>query len=100
MELVDVDDRPRRVVLLADALDDVDFTGGNTLVETASSLAERGVSFAIATPTRAVRPELDRFGVTAAIGADHIYDTLDEAIAAFQRDDAANRAGVTPKPTG
>lgn len=84
LALVDVPDRPRWFVLLADAIDDVDFTGGKALVELAGELAERKVVFAIAEPQSAVLPELDRFGLTDAIGSDHVYATLDEAIAAFR----------------
>jgi len=82
LSLVDIPEPPRWFVLVADAIDDVDFTGGNTLVELAGQLRDRNVVFAIADPTEAVRSELDRFGVTTAIGADHVFRTLDEAIAA------------------
>ncbi len=41
--------------------------------------------FAIALVTEAVRPELDRFGVTDAVGADHVYATLAHAIEEFRR---------------
>ena len=85
LALVDVPQPPRWFVLLADGIDDVDFTGGNTLVELAKELSERNVVFALATVTRAVRPELDRFGVTAAIGPERVYATVDDAIAAFRR---------------
>jgi high affinity sulfate transporter 1 len=84
LALVDVPQPPRWFVLLADGIDDVDFTGGNTLVELVHELAARNVVFALATVTRAVRPQLDRFGVTAAIGPDRIYATLNDAITAFR----------------
>jgi sulfate permease, SulP family len=84
LALVDVPVRPRWLVLLAEAIDDVDFTGGQTLVELAGQLKERGVVFAVAEVRRSVRPELDRFGLTDAVGADHIFETADEAIEAFR----------------
>jgi MFS superfamily sulfate permease-like transporter len=84
LALVDVPEPPRWFVLLAEAIDDVDFTGGQTLVEFAAQLAERQVVFAVANAQPAVRAELDRFGLTAAIGRDHVYATLHEAIAAFR----------------
>ena len=43
--LVDVADPPRWFVLDADAIDDVDYTGGKTLLELASTSA-RGIVFA------------------------------------------------------
>ena len=81
--LVDTPDKPTWFVLLANAVDDVDYTGGKTLVELAQQLAQRGVTFAVADVRADVRPELDRFGLTAAIGEDHIFATLEDAITAF-----------------
>jgi high affinity sulfate transporter 1 len=82
--LVDVPDPPRWFVLLADAIDDIDYTGGKTLAELADQLAARGVVFAVAAARPAVRRELDQFGVVAKIGSDHLFDTLDAARAAFR----------------
>jgi high affinity sulfate transporter 1 len=82
--LVDVPDPPRWLVLAADAIDDVDFTGGKTLAELADQLAARRIVFAVASARPAVRRELDQFGITAKIGPDHVYETLDEARAAFR----------------
>jgi MFS superfamily sulfate permease-like transporter len=81
--LVDVPTPPRWLVLDADAIDDVDFTGGKTLLELADQLAERKIAFAIADPGDRFRTEIDRFGVTAKIGAQHVYDSLEAARNAF-----------------
>jgi MFS superfamily sulfate permease-like transporter len=70
-------------VLEADAIDDVDFTGGKTLVELADQLEGRNVVFALAEVRDGVRVELDRFGLTAKIGDQRMFATVDEAIAAF-----------------
>ena len=70
-------------MLLADGIDDIDFTGGETLRELADQLKSRNVVFAIAEATAQVRPELDRFGVTAAIGANHVYDSVADSLTAF-----------------
>ena len=75
---------PRWLVLLANAVDDVDYTGGKTLVELAGQLEARGVVFAVADVRDAVRPELERFGLTAKIGEEHIFATLEDAVAAFR----------------
>ena len=87
LRIVDVPEKPVWVVLLADAIDDVDFTGGKTLVELAHQLEHRNVVFAVAEAQDTVRAELDHFGVTALIGDERIYGTLDEAIAAFHARD-------------
>jgi MFS superfamily sulfate permease-like transporter len=82
--LAEVDPAPRWLVLDAEAIDDVDYTGGKTLLEVAEQLADRGVVFAVATPTPKLRIELDRFGVTAEIGAEHVYETVADARDAFR----------------
>jgi MFS superfamily sulfate permease-like transporter len=82
--LVSGPEPPRWFVLLANAVDDVDYTGGKTLVELAGQLEARGVTFALADVRDAVRPELERFGITAKIGEDRIYATLEDAVAAFR----------------
>jgi len=82
--LVSGPEPPRWFVLLANAVDDVDYTGGKTLVELAGQLEARGVVFAVADVRDSVRPELERFGLTDAIGSDHIFATLEDAVAAFR----------------
>jgi MFS superfamily sulfate permease-like transporter len=81
--LADVPEPPRWLVLDAEAIDDVDYTGGKTLAELAGQLAERNLVFAIANASPALRAELDRFGVTEKIGAERYFDTVDAARAAF-----------------
>jgi MFS superfamily sulfate permease-like transporter len=95
MALVDVPEPPRWFVLQADAVDDVDFTGGETLVEAAQQLASRGIVFAVADPQESVLPELDKFGLTAAIGSGRIFGSLDEAIAAFRAAPPAPGGGAS-----
>jgi high affinity sulfate transporter 1 len=82
LALVDGDEPPRWFVVMADAMDDVDFTGGKTLLELAEELAKRKVVFCVADAAH-LMPELQRFGVVDAVGADHVFETLDDAIAAF-----------------
>jgi high affinity sulfate transporter 1 len=83
MELVEGADPPRWFVLQADAIDDLDYTGGKTLAELVDRLGERGIVFAIANPTPALRRELDRFGITEKLGQEHVFDTLQSARDAF-----------------
>jgi MFS superfamily sulfate permease-like transporter len=74
---------PRWLVLEADAMDDIDYTGGLTAAEVADELAVRGVVFAVAAASAQLRAELDRYGVTDRIGPDHYYDSLQAAREAF-----------------
>ena len=74
----------RCVVLEASAIVDVDYSGGLTLKQVCGELHDRGVRFVIADVADEVRPELDRFEITEAIGADGYYETVGEAVDAFQ----------------
>ncbi|HVM58509.1 MAG TPA: SulP family inorganic anion transporter [Gaiellaceae bacterium] len=85
LELVSTDPPPRWFVLDAAAIDDIDFTGGKTLGELADQLRERGVVLAFCEVTVKVRRELDAFGITGKIGAERIYETVEDAIEAFGR---------------
>ncbi|MGE5210243.1 MAG: SulP family inorganic anion transporter [Acidobacteriota bacterium] len=87
LALVNVPEPPRWLVLLADGIDDIDYTGGKTLLELAGQLADRNVVLCIAA-AQSVMPELERFGIVDAIGADHIFVTGYEAIAAFHAAEA------------
>jgi MFS superfamily sulfate permease-like transporter len=82
--LVDVPDPPRWFVLDAEAIDDIDFTGGKTLVELVDELAARDIVFAVARARGGVRRELDHFGVTAKIGHDRYFERLEAARDAFR----------------
>jgi MFS superfamily sulfate permease-like transporter len=70
-------------VLCADAIDDIDYTGGQTLLELADHLEQRGIVFAVAEADDDIRRELDRFGLTARIGPDRYFTSLHDARDAF-----------------
>jgi len=74
---------PRWFVLQADAIDDIDYTGAETLLELADQIKQRGIVFAVAEPSDDVRKELDRFGLTDKIGPERYYDSLHAARDAF-----------------
>ena len=75
---------PRWIVLVADGVDDVDFTGGKTLLELADQLRERGIVFGLAELDASVRDELVRYGVIDHVGAEHVFDTRAAARDAFR----------------
>jgi high affinity sulfate transporter 1 len=83
MALVNVPDPPGWFVLCADAIDDIDYTGGQTLLEVADQLRQRGIVFAVAEADDDIRRELDQFGLTARIGTDHYFASLHDARQAF-----------------
>jgi len=82
--LVDVPEPPRWFVLDAEAIDDVDYTGGQTLAEIAEQLASRNVIFVVAGAGHHLRRELDRFGVSDKLGGARYYETTEEARDAFR----------------
>ena len=83
MGLVNVADPPRWFVLQAEAIDDIDYTGAQTLLELADHLQERGIVLAVAEASDDLRRELDGFGLTDKIGPDHYLDSLHAARHAF-----------------
>jgi high affinity sulfate transporter 1 len=74
---------PAWVCLDAAAMPDIDYSGAQTLRQVHGLLTARGVRLVMAEPLEQVRTELDRYGLTALIGAGWIYDTVGEAVEAF-----------------
>jgi SulP family sulfate permease len=72
----------RRLCLDASVIQDVDFSAAETLLELQKELAAEGVELVVAEADRSARRQLDRHGVTAAIGESAYYDTVDEVVAA------------------
>jgi MFS superfamily sulfate permease-like transporter len=64
-------------------MDDIDYTGGETLVELAEELRSRNIVFAVADANEHLQRELSRFGVDA-----REFASIREARAAFHADDA------------
>jgi high affinity sulfate transporter 1 len=83
MGLVNVADPPRWFVLQAEAIDDIDYTGAQTLLELADHLKQRGIVLAVAEASDDLRRELDGFGLTDKIGPDRYLDSLQAARHAF-----------------
>ena len=76
---------PRWLVLDAEAIDDVDYTGGKALAELADQLKGRGIVFVIAAASDHLISELGRFGVTDKIGQEGLFDTTECARRAFHK---------------
>ncbi len=78
------EDRPRLIVIEANALVEIDYTGGAALAELVRGLRRRGVDVAVAR-LELVRAQqsFTRLGLAAAIGPDHIFHSVEEAIDAL-----------------
>jgi MFS superfamily sulfate permease-like transporter len=70
------------VVFDFEAVTHVDLTGAAALEETRSTLADEGITLAIARAKRQVRTILDDAGLTASIGSANLFPTIAAAVAA------------------
>jgi sulfate permease, SulP family len=73
----------RWICLDATAVPDVDYSGGETIRQLHGALDERGIALVIAAANEPVRASLDRYELAAVLGADAIYDSVEDAVAAF-----------------
>ena len=85
--LADGAEPPRWLVLDLGAVDDIDFTGGQTLAELVKELLARKILVAVAEPSAGVQRELDTFGVTDRIGRERVYATVEDARDAFRAEE-------------
>jgi MFS superfamily sulfate permease-like transporter len=83
---------PAWLCLEAAAIEDVDFSGGQTLLDLHRQMADAGVRVVVAEVDDDVRAELDRYGFTEAVGADAYFASISEVVAAFGGPDAGSVA--------
>ena len=89
---------PRLFVLDASGIDDVDYTGGRTLLALVDELKAGGVDVAVARASGETPRDAARAGLRRHVPDDHVFVTVDEAVralgprAAGPGDDAAGRA--------
>jgi SulP family sulfate permease len=99
LDLVDGADPPLEwFCIVADAVDDIDFTGSLTLRAVHDELQKRGVTLALCHVLGPVQAELDRDGVTELIGKDHIFEHIGEVSAAYAAQKAQTPRSSEPAP--
>ncbi len=77
-------DPPARAILVdAEAIHDLDITAAEMLKELASELADDGIELLFARVHQTVREMMQRSGVEDAVGADHIYPTIQVGVVDF-----------------
>jgi high affinity sulfate transporter 1 len=76
---------PEWICIDAAAIPDVDYSGGEILHQLHTSLSRRGIRLVIAEPMGHVRRLLQHYGFIGEIGAGAVFDTVGEAVAAFNR---------------
>jgi len=75
--------RPVRwLVIEADAITNLDYTAARVVLTLIGELAREGVHLAFARVSPSLRADMDRHGVTAALGADRVFASRHEALAA------------------
>jgi MFS superfamily sulfate permease-like transporter len=73
----------RWIVLDGAAIGDVDYTAAAVLTRVVEHLRKRHIRFAVSSVHGRVRKQLDRYGISAALGPGAYYDTPGEALEAF-----------------
>jgi anti-anti-sigma regulatory factor len=77
-------------VLDCSSIPDVDYSAGAAVHALVNFMHNRGATVALAGLDPDLRATFDRFGELALLHLDHVYETVEEAIAAFQ--------AVSPSP--
>lgn len=72
----------RRLVIDSGAISDIDFSAARMILELHAELQQAGVDMMFGRVTAPLRADMDRHGITAAIGTGRIFESLHEAIAA------------------
>jgi MFS superfamily sulfate permease-like transporter len=79
--LVDTASEPLRLVVLdADAVSDIDYTGLQALRCLASDLRDRGVTIAIARASHLVHHDLKRGALLEQFGPEHLFTSVEQAV--------------------
>ncbi|POR53534.1 high affinity sulfate transporter 1 [Paraburkholderia eburnea] len=72
----------RWLVIDAAAITDVDYSAGRSVNELCESLRNSGIKVIFGRVNRYLRADMDRHGITPVVGAENLYTTLHEALAA------------------
>ena len=73
----------RWLVVDAGAITQVDYTAARVVRELQINLRHRGVELVLAHVQSDLKPDLDRHHLTEVVGANHIFDSLHEALACY-----------------
>ena len=88
----------RWLVIDASAITAVDYSAARSLRELLDDLAQRCVALVFARASPDLRSDLDRHGITALVGARHVFSTLHEALAAVRSTQPGASANGTDAP--
>jgi high affinity sulfate transporter 1 len=81
-DLIETADPPLRwLCLAAGGVGDVDYTGADALRQLHGELTRSGGSLLVCDPSPRVRSQLDAYGLTALIGAEHVFEDVHDVVA-------------------
>ncbi len=80
------DPPPSWIIVAAAPVNDIDTTAGDTLEQLDRELNERGTHLAFAELQGRVRDRIIRYGLLETIDRGRLFDTVEEAVAAYQRE--------------
>jgi sulfate permease, SulP family len=72
------------VIFDAAGIPDIDYTGVQAFRDLVTELAQRGVTMRIARPSHLVHHDLKHGALIRQLGADHLYNSVEEAVIASQ----------------
>jgi len=75
---------PTWICLDAGGVGDIDFTGGQAILDLYRELDDHGVRLVVADISPLVRARLDRYGVAEVTGEQALFDTVEDAVRAFR----------------
>jgi SulP family sulfate permease len=75
---------PTWICVDAGGVGDIDFTGGQAILDLYHELDEHGVRLVVADISPLVRARLDRYGVAQVTGEQALFDTVEDAVRAFR----------------
>jgi sulfate permease, SulP family len=73
------------VIVEAGAITHMDYTAARVVRELIDNLAQRGVTFVLANVQTDLKADLDRHHLSGVIGASHLFENLQEALATIAR---------------
>lgn len=76
-------DPVRWLVIEADAITNLDYTAARVVLNLVEELARQGIGLAFARVSASLRADMDRHGVTAALGRDKLFGSRHEALIAI-----------------
>ena len=78
-------DKVRWVILDCAGISDIDYSAGQVMSGIMDFLDSRGVTLILARPDEVLLETLRRYGIESRIPAEHVFDDLSAAVAAFPR---------------